>query len=348
MPLPHGISLDQYRAQAKDLLRQARAAAPEAIGRIRHHHPDSAAHSAPGRPRLTDCQLVIARELGYPSWPKLKHDLRFRNAVAALDAGDLVRLGALLEQNPSLVEYRCRIGEWYETGYFKGATLLHHVAGNPIRCPLASNIVEVARTLLDLGSDPNAATDAGWTPIGLILTSRQASEAGVALPLIDLLRAAGACDDLDTPDALTQPLLEGAPATAAELVGRGAAMDIRHAAGLGRLDELEAQLAEDDAPRNREEALAFACVRGQEEAVRLLLRHGTRGDIFVTPGGRSPRTALHEAASRGHLAIARLLIENGADATVIEPRWGGTPSGWADHGGHSEIAALLRRHQSTA
>jgi hypothetical protein len=342
LPLPHGISLEQYRAQARDLLTQARAADPEAIGRIRHHHPDSAAHSAPGRPRLADCQLVLARELGYPSWPRLRHDLLFRNAVTAVDAGDLARLGGLLQQSPSLVIYQCRVGEWYDAGYFKGATLLHHVAGNPIRCPLPSNIVEVARALLDHGSDPNAATDDGGTTIGLILTSRQASEAGVALPLIDLLRAAGARDDLAAPDALTQPLLEGAPATAAGLVRRGAAMDIRHAAGLGRLDELEAQLAEDDDPRNREEALAFACVRGQEGAVRLLLRHGTRGDILVTPGGRSPRTALHEAANRGHLAIVELLIGNGADATVVEPRWGGTPSGWADHGGHSEIAALLR------
>lgn len=93
-----------------------------------------------------------------------------------------------------------------------GATLLHHVAGNSMRGPLPANIADIARALLDHGSVPNAATDAGWTTIGLILTSRAASEAGVALPLIDLLCAAGARADLTGPDVLTGPLLNQAPA----------------------------------------------------------------------------------------------------------------------------------------
>jgi ankyrin repeat protein len=272
----------------------------------------------------------------------------YRAAVAALDAGEIARLAGLLARHPSLVGDRCRIGEWYEMGYFKGATLLHHVAGNPIRCLLPANILDVARVLLEHNADPNAATDDGGTTISLILTSWQASEAGVALPLIDLLRAAGADHDLSSPDVLTGPILNQAPATAAELVRRGATMDIRHAAGLGRLDALEALLAADGEPSLLEEALAFACVRGQDESVRVLLRHGAHGDILVTHGGRSPCTALHEAANRGYLEIVRVLLAHGANATVVEPQWGGTPAGWAEHGGHLEIAALLRQHASNS
>ena len=50
-----------------------------------------------------------------------------------------------------------------------------------------------------------------------------------------------------------------------------------------------------------EEALAFACIRGREGAARMLLQAGAKGDVLVTPGGRTPRTALHEAANRGGL-----------------------------------------------
>jgi len=38
--------------------------------------------------------------LGYGSWAKLKHDLLFRQAVAALDSGDVTQLDALLQHPP--------------------------------------------------------------------------------------------------------------------------------------------------------------------------------------------------------------------------------------------------------
>lgn len=348
MSLPCGLCLDQYRTQAKDLFKQAQAAEPEATRRIHRSHPTPQTVLTAHRLRLSDCQLVIARELGYTSWPKLKHDLVFRSAVAALDAGDLQGLGALLRQQPALIRYRQRIGEWYEAGYFAGATLLHHVAGNPIRCPLPPNILDVTRLLLRQGADPNALTLGGETTTSLLLTSQQASEAGVAVTLIDLLRDAGAHDELRDPEVLTMPLLNAAPATAALLVARGAALDIRHAAGLGWLDRLGPLVASEPDPLRRDEALLFACIRGQDEAARLLLLHGARGDVLVQPSGITPRTALHEAATRGHRGLVRLLIEHGADARVVEPHFGGTPCDWARHGGHADIAAALAHQLSEA
>ena len=96
-------------------------------------------------------------------------------------------------------------------------------------------------------------------------------------------------------------------------------------------------------PSELEEALAFASIRGQESAARMLVRAGARGDVLVTPGGRTPRTALHEAANRGHRSMVMLLLENGADASVVEPHWRGTPAGWARHGEppHLDLAAVL-------
>ncbi|MGD0297494.1 MAG: ankyrin repeat domain-containing protein [Bryobacteraceae bacterium] len=261
----------------------------------------------------------------------------FRNAVEALDSGDLPRLEKLLADHPFLIRYQCHVGAWYETGYFAGATLLYHIAGNPDRGPIPGNILDIARLLISRDFDAKAAE---YT-LGLLLTSRRASEAGVALPLVDLLVKAGAEFDLNAPDVLGLPLLNAAPETAEALVQRGARMDIRHAAGLGKIDVLKSMLAEKIEPAMLEEALAYASIRGQREAAALLLQHGARGDVLVTPGGRTPRTALHEAANRGHVDIVKLLIARGADATVVEPEWGGTPAGWAEFGGHPEVAEML-------
>jgi hypothetical protein len=96
----------------------------------------------------------------------------FHDAVAALDAGDTPRLQSMLDEHPWLVHHRCHKGELYEEGYFAGATLLNHIAGNPNRCPIPSNIVEITRLLLSRG-----ARDESPRPrytIGLLLTSKQA------------------------------------------------------------------------------------------------------------------------------------------------------------------------------
>ena len=210
--------------------------------------------------------------------PKLKHDLLFRQAVTALDTGDLTYLDMLLHTHPWLIRYRQRIGTWYDSGYFAGATVLHHVAGNPIRCPLPANIMDITRLLLQHGADPNVVTLGGATTCELLLTSMQASGASVAVPLCDMLIAAGAHDELSDPDVLTLPLRNAAPTTAAALVRRGAVMDLRHAAGLGAQDRLQALLAASVDPELCDEALFFACVRRQQESALLLLQHGARGD----------------------------------------------------------------------
>jgi ankyrin repeat protein len=120
-------------------------------------------------------------------------------------------------------------------------------------------------------------------------------------------------------------------------------LDVRHAAALGHIETLATLLAAQSDAAVLEEALAYACIRGQAAAVTLLVRHGAKGDVLVSPGGRTPRTALHEAANRGWGDIVQILLDNGASATVREPQWGGTAAGWAEHGGHPTLAALLRQ-----
>jgi ankyrin repeat protein len=69
--LPAAANLEQLRKQAKDLLRAHRAGDPGAVERF------TASHPAPAEPpRLTDAQLVVAREYGFPSWPRLNAYVR--------------------------------------------------------------------------------------------------------------------------------------------------------------------------------------------------------------------------------------------------------------------------------
>jgi peptide-methionine (S)-S-oxide reductase len=339
MALPTGIDLEQYKTQAKELLRAARTGDPGAVSRLRAHLP---ALESPGNrlaAQLADAQLVIARENGLPSWARFREYLLFRNAVAALDAGDVRRLESLLDAHPSILRYECRIGEWYEQGYFAGATLLRHLAGNPLRAPLPENIVEIARLLVERPFPP-AEADA---TIALLLTSRQASERGVALPLIDVLTSAGARFDISSGDVLGASLLNHAPETARALAARGARVELHHAAALGDIASLSRMLSAPAAQSALDDALLFACIRGQLEAAELLVRRGAKGDALLSPGGQTPRTALHEAANRGHGVIVVLLLASGASSEVVDARWGGTAAGWAEAGGHPEIAALLSR-----
>ena len=65
-PLPPRPSLEFEKKQAKALLRGLRGSDPEALARAAARHP-----AIPASPKLADAQLIIAREYGFASWPRL-------------------------------------------------------------------------------------------------------------------------------------------------------------------------------------------------------------------------------------------------------------------------------------
>ncbi|MDL2400606.1 ankyrin repeat domain-containing protein [Rhizobium mayense] len=54
------------------------------------------------------------------------------------------------------------------------------------------------------------------------------------------------------------------------------------------------------------------------------------------------RTPLHEAALHGHIDMAKLLIEHGADTTIRDPYHYSPPVGWAEYNGKEEMVEFLK------
>ena len=376
--LPSRPNLAQLRTQAHELRRAHGDGKRSAAARIAAHHPRMKGQPPRAvlgkRLALADAQLVIAREYGFESWARLKHHVdtasrvakftphpRFDEAVAAMDAGDLGRLQRLIASEPMLLHARTNLEPPYH--YFTGATLLHHTAGNPERRSaegtlgsLAANVVDIARWLLDSGADVNASTlgPNGGPTMGLLITSRQASDAGVSGPLMDLLLARGARLDLKRPDALDQSLINHAPRAAEKMIELGAKADVFAAAALGRMDLLrkcfdrQGRLRSRPRPRGRALterdviglAMLFAYVRRQRDAVDFLLEKDGNWNMIGVNNG----TALHRAAWDGDLAMVQRLVAKGADLSNRNNPFTSTPFGWANYNKCVEICAWMREH----
>jgi hypothetical protein len=376
--LPLRPNLDQLKIQANELHRAHREKHPSAAARIAAHHPEmkrlSPAEVLEKPLALADAQLVIAREYGFDSWSKLKHHVeladavakfsphpQFDDAVAAMDAGDLDRLRRLIASNPALVHARTNLDPPYH--YFTGATLLHHIAGNPDRGrlegtlpPLPKNSPEIARLLLNAGADVHARTlgPHGGDTMGLLVTSKQASDADVTGPLIDVLLQYGARLDLKGEDALDSSLQNHAPRAAEKMIELGAKADVLAAAALGRLDLLrgffdrEGQLL--SRPRrhgkemsNRDAiglAMLYAYVREQYEAVDYLLEKDGNWNMTGVNNG----AALHRAAFAGHLTMVQRLVGKGADTSNRDNPFNSTPLSWADHNKQDAVFQWMREH----
>lgn len=113
-PLPPNPRLEQCRKQAKELVKAHRADDPEAVARIKQHLPQlSGATESQIRSadfRLSDAQLIIAREYGFPSWPKLK---RYIESVSGAGAA---RCRPFIKEMPYYEDRAYGLLSAYQTG----------------------------------------------------------------------------------------------------------------------------------------------------------------------------------------------------------------------------------------
>ena len=144
--LPERPDLDQLRRRAKELRDAARERHAAALERFARHHPSA----RPDTVSLAAAQLVIARELGFSSWPRLK---------AAVDAEDDFRRDVSAFVDAS-VEGRSR----QASDIFRADP---SIANRSLLAAAVLGDAEVVRAMLAV--DPAAAVaideERGWPPL---------------------------------------------------------------------------------------------------------------------------------------------------------------------------------------
>ncbi|MEM7362960.1 MAG: ankyrin repeat domain-containing protein [Pseudomonadota bacterium] len=92
-------------------------------------------------------------------------------------------------------------------------------------------------------------------------------------------------------------------------------------------------------------ALLWAVYSDKVEAATWLLDHGADPDLVHDFGGAGhgvQAVAMHLAAQHGALNCLRLLLERGADTSIVDGAHGGTPEDWAHFSGTSDSVAILQ------
>jgi ankyrin repeat protein len=390
LPLTPHPDLEQYRKLAKDLLRACKSETEEEIrewaerwakrvaelqgrpGAEFQKHAQGArwqwrkmreSQDLSARCTLAGAQFFLARCHGFTSWPKFAKHLKaleradspvsiFETAVDAIVNGDVPTLQKLLNESPSLVGERSMREH--------RSTLLHYVSANGVedfRQKTPKNVVEIATLLLDAGAEVNAESDAYGghsTALNLTATSCHPEDAGVQIPLLELLLGRGAV--IGEKDVIAC-LHNGRGQAAAFLAGRGACLDLEGAAGSGRLDVVRTFFNHDGTlkpPTTSEQmknGFAWACEFGRTAVVDFLLQRGASVHDKLPHHGQ---TGLHWAAWEGHADTVKLLLNRGARVDTLDDAFGGTPLWWAlyhwanstpaaERGTFHEAVALLVR-----
>jgi ankyrin repeat protein len=307
--LPERPDLDQLRRQAKELRDGARREEAGAIERFARHH-----RSAPQSTiTLAAAQLVIAREQGFTSWPRLKAavearaasperraeafvqasvDGRMREAAAILGTvpdvashslaaaavlGHPGHLAEMLEVEPAAAITIDEVRGWPPLLY---ACYSHWPRVDPSR---AEGMAEVVRLLLDAGASPNT-NDGARYPHSALKGAVEANNPGATRLLLD----AGANPDIGQPIG--------------EAVGRGdhrcLELLLSHGARVARTWAVGAAVFHDDAG-----------------ALVLLL------DALRAGGGQSGQEAteaLPDAAANASPDVVAALLAAGASPTVSD------------------------------
>jgi ankyrin repeat protein len=374
-PPPLRSPLSAYEEQADRLLAAHAAADPTAIDLFHRKHPRFLDEKVKWLPKfipdseirdatlsLDDARLAVARNYDFLDWASLaafvdavSEDgpvLAYEAAVEAVVNGDLGSLQDALRHDPALIHARSSRVCCFDPTVHR-ATLLHYVAANGVeayRQKTPGNAVEVARTLLVAGAEPDALADMYGTPcttMSMLVSSSHPAKAGVQVALTGLLLDFGAAIE-GRGGKWHQPLFTaltfGMSDVAHFLAERGARIDLPAAAGLGLASEAARQLAFAN-EEERRRALSLAAQQGHAEIVALLLASGLDPNRFNPDSNHPHTTPLHQAVLGGHEEVVRLLVARGARLDIRDTIWNGTPLGWAIHAAskdQSKMADCLR------
>ena len=171
--LPNNPSLERFRRDARRLQRAVRGDDPEALALVSRHHP-AGAPADPATFALTAAQHVVAREVGFSSWPRLQAYLRTaeqlrRDPTATVDDDPLARFLALACLTYSQGDGPAR---WAAADEILRAN--PELPGRSLHAAAAVGDVAAARRHLE--DDPRGATEQGgpfgWTALFHLAASR--------------------------------------------------------------------------------------------------------------------------------------------------------------------------------
>ena len=362
--LPARPNIEQYKKQAKDLVQDFGLRVPEALARVRRHHPRLHILPEPelrsAQASLSDAQLVLAREHGFESWPKFAKHIETLHLIRSV--------GSLSDPVAAFIEVACVPRH---SGH--GSGTLEHAEMILSRYPqvAASNIYTAAilgdeatvRSFLARDAKSTAAKGGphGWDALTYLCFSRYLridkarAEAFVhtARALLDAGASAntGWYEMIDHPNP--RPSFESA---------------IYGAAGVAHHSELTRLLLEYGADPNDEEtpyhvpesydnvvakimlesgklnatSLTWMLVRKADihdlDGMRLVLEHGGDPNQMT----RFKHNALHQSMRRDNgIQIIALLLDHGADPALKNELDGRSAAATAGHKGRGDVLTLL-------
>src|SRR2546423_6085977 len=355
-PLPARPSLEQLRKQAKELLRGFHAGDPA----VRSRFAASQRHTESHPVRLADAQFVIARELGFPSWARLKHHIAALQRPSDFDEPLWGRatwpfLSAVFEGDERTVRQMLA----------RDASLAHaeYAYLQPLHFAVRGGRESMVKLLLDAGADPLAE---GWSGRfgGEVRDDTPLARArDRALPaIVALLETAAAGRPPSTAAERTAPMT---PERALE----DEMMRICHRGDI----EAALKMMEKN-PGIAQAGLYEAVHQNRAQLVRTLIEHGAKPTVpwrwacWYTPlmhalryakpryeiaelllnNGVSPdetnglgMAALHILAGEGTDEAVTWLLDRRADLHSRDSQYDSTPLAWAARAGREDIARLL-------
>ncbi len=351
-PLPARPSLEQYKKQAKELVKDFRAAQSrkstdsgpthsEVVQRVKRHHPRfsdlPAREIARTKFALADAQFVISREHGFESWPK------FAGHVEALEHA---RYAAAVS-NPvaGFIEAACVPRDaWHSSGTLERAEAIleahPEVASSDIYASAVLGDAAAARRFLALDARNTTAKGGpyGWDALTHLCFSRYLRlDRGRSDEFVATARAlldAGASANTGWMEEGHEPHPEWESAI------YGAAGVAQHPGVTRLLLERGADPNDGETPYHVPETYDNTVVKilvesgklNETSMTTLLLRktdwHDYEGIKWLLEQGANPnrvtqwgRTALHHAVLRDNsINIIEVLLEHGADPTLVAER----------------------------
>ncbi len=252
-------------------------------------------------------------------------DTIFREAVEAIDTGNIALLEQLINGHPRLITEKLNHPK---EGYFNNPYLLWFIADNPIRHDkLPENIVAVTKLLINAvkKTSPETYQHQIEYTLGLVTTGRIPHESGKQIELIDLLIDAGA-----PPGKGHGALAHGNFDAARRLIERGGELTLVAAICLCLPNNIEI-LAKNASPSDLQTSLIAAAFYGKADMIKFLIELGADVNAFADPGFHSHATALHQAVYSGSLDTVKILVDAGAGLDIKDKVYESTPSGWAKH-----------------